>query len=92
MIIFVGIKTRTDMFAKEVYVRRRKTLLGKMRESGESGIILLVGNAEAPAQYKDNCYKWRQESTWLYYMGPIPMIRGLQLRGSEQGPFRHLHR
>ncbi len=69
LIIFVGNKTRTDMFAKEVYVNRRRTLLAKMREAGESGVILLVGNAEAPAQYKDNCYKWRQDSTWLYYMG-----------------------
>ena len=57
------------MFAKEVYVNRRRTLLAKMREAGESGVILLVGNAEAPAQYRDNCYKWRQDSTWLYYMG-----------------------
>ena len=57
------------MFAKEVYVRRRKTLLDKMRAAGADGIILFVGNAEAPAQYKDNCYKWRQDSTWLYYMG-----------------------
>ena len=57
------------MFAKEVYVRRRETLLRKMRQAGADGIILLTGNAEAPAQYKDNCYKWRQDSTWLYYMG-----------------------
>ena len=57
------------MFAKEVYVRRRKVLLEKMRAAGADGIILFVGNAEAPAQYKDNCYKWRQDSTWLYYMG-----------------------
>ena len=57
------------MFAKNVYVRRRKTLLQKMRQAGADGIILFVGNAEAPAQYKDNCYKWRQDSTWLYYMG-----------------------
>ena len=57
------------MFAKEVYVRRRQTLLAKMREAGEKGLILFVGNAEAPAQYKDNCYKWRQDSTWLYFMG-----------------------
>jgi Xaa-Pro aminopeptidase len=40
-----------------------------MREAGESGLILFVGNAEAPAQYKDNCYKWRQDSSWLYYWG-----------------------
>ena len=57
------------MFAKEVYVRRRATLLAKMREAGQSGLVLFVGNAEAPAQYKDNCYKWRQDSTWLYYVG-----------------------
>jgi Xaa-Pro aminopeptidase len=40
-----------------------------MREAGQSGLILFVGNAEAPAQYKDNCYKWRQDSSWLYYWG-----------------------
>ena len=57
------------MFAKEVYVRRRAELAKKMREAGQSGIILFVGNAEAPAQYKDNCYKWRQDSSWLYYWG-----------------------
>ena len=57
------------MFAKEVYVRRRQTLLAKMREAGEKGLILFIGNAEAPAQYKDNCYKWRQDSSWLYYFG-----------------------
>ena len=57
------------MFPKEVYVRRREILLQKMREAGESGLILFIGNVEAPAQYKDNCYKWRQDSTWLYYFG-----------------------
>ena len=57
------------MFQKEVYVRRRQTLLKKMRDAGESGIILFIGNAEAPAQYKDNCYKWRQDSSWLYFWG-----------------------
>ena len=57
------------MFTKEVYVRRRAELLKKMREAGQNGIILFIGNAEAPAQYRDNCYKWRQDSTWLYYFG-----------------------
>ena len=57
------------MFAKEVYVRRRATLAQKMREAGQNGIILFIGNAEAPAQYKDNCYKWRQDSSWLYFWG-----------------------
>ena len=57
------------MFTKEVYVARRAALLAKMRAAGEKGIILFIGNAEAPAQYKDNCYKWRQDSSWLYYFG-----------------------
>ena len=57
------------MFSKEVYIRRRATLLAKMREAGQSGLVLFLGNADAPAQYRDNCYKWRQDSTWLYYMG-----------------------
>ena len=57
------------MFAKEVYVRRRLALVQKMREAGQNGLILFIGNAEAPAQYKDNCYKWRQDSSWLYYWG-----------------------
>jgi len=55
------------MFAKEIYVRRRKALVEKLR--GESGILLFIGNVNAPAQYRDNCYKWRQDSTWLYFFG-----------------------
>ena len=66
------------MFSKEVYSRRRETLLQKLRNDGQSGLILLVGNAEAPAQYKDNCYKWRQDSTWLYYFGlDLPLYAAL---------------
>ncbi len=57
------------MFAKEVYVRRRATLLQKMQAAGQKGLVLFIGNAEAPAQYKDNCYKWRQDSSWLYFFG-----------------------
>lgn len=57
------------MFAKEVYIRRRQTLLAKMKEKGAKGIALFVGNVEAPAQYRDNCYKFRQDSSWLYFFG-----------------------
>ena len=57
------------MFEKQVYVARRQQLLAKMAAAGQKGIILFVGNVEAPAQYKDNCYKWRQDSSWLYYFG-----------------------
>ena len=57
------------MFEKSVYVRRRAGLLERLRKSGARGIVLFVGNVEAPAQYKDNCYKWRQDSSWLYFFG-----------------------
>lgn len=57
------------MFVKEVYVKRRRELLKRLQENGAHGLALFVGNVEAPAQYKDNCYKWRQDSSWLYYFG-----------------------
>ena len=60
------------MFSKEVYARRRQTLVAKMADSaaeGKRGIALFIGDTEAPAQYKDNCYKFRQDSTWLYFFG-----------------------
>lgn len=60
------------MFAKEVYIARRKALVEKMAltaPEGKRGIALFVGNVEAAAQYKDNPYKFRQDSSWLYYFG-----------------------
>lgn len=60
------------MFSKDVYARRRQTLVAKMADSaaeGKRGIALFIGNTEAPAQYKDNCYKFRQDNTWLYFFG-----------------------
>ena len=61
-----------DMFSKEIYVRRRRVLIDKMTAmlpEGNRGIVLFIGNVDAPAQYKDNCYKYRQDSSWLYYFG-----------------------
>ena len=55
------------MFTKDIYTSRRKKLLELLK--GEKGIAVFIGNVEAPAQYKDNCYKFRQDSTWLYYFG-----------------------
>lgn len=41
----------------------------KMREAGATGIAVFLGNADTAAQYRDNCYKFRQDSSWLYYFG-----------------------
>ncbi len=49
------------------YLKRRNRLRELL--SGESGIVVFVGNVESAAQYRDNGYKWRQDSNWLYFFG-----------------------
>jgi Xaa-Pro aminopeptidase len=53
------------MFNRETYVQRQQELLKKVN----SGIILLPGNEESPMNYTDNPYRFRQDSTFLYYFG-----------------------
>jgi Xaa-Pro aminopeptidase len=53
------------MFGKEVYIRRRESLIRKVG----NGIILLLGNEETPMNYRDNTYHFRQDSTFLYFFG-----------------------
>ncbi len=53
------------MFDSSVYIRRRQAL----REKVGSGLILILGNNEAPANYPDNAYKFRQDSSFLYFFG-----------------------
>lgn len=53
------------MFAKEIYTSRRE----RLRSILSSGIVLLPGNSEASANYPDNCYRFRQDSTFLYFFG-----------------------
>ena len=60
------------MFDKEVYVRRRRTLLGLMKDTAAEdsrGIAIFLGNADAPQNYRGNDYKFRQESSFIYYWG-----------------------
>ena len=59
-------KTVSIMFSKETYVRRRTEL----KKQIESGVILLFGNNEAPANYPANAYSpFRQDSSFVYYFG-----------------------
>lgn len=53
------------MFEAQIYQQRRAAL----RQQVASGIILLLGNNEAPANYPDNTYKFRQDSSFLYFFG-----------------------
>ena len=49
------------MFDSATYQRRRQALRNKV----QNGIILILGNNEAPANYPDNTYKFRQDSSFL---------------------------
>jgi Xaa-Pro aminopeptidase len=55
------------MFKKETYTDRRKTLITKMKNNG--GIVLLPGHTDSPVNYAANAYRFRQESSFLYYFG-----------------------
>ena len=51
--------------SKETYIRRRAQL---KRDMG-SGLLLFLGNDEAAMNYADNTYRFRQDSTFLYFFG-----------------------
>ena len=62
------------MFKSEVYTRRREELHKKIK----SGIALFISNAEAPMNYPDNTYHYRQDSDFLYFFGiDLPGLTGL---------------
>ena len=51
--------------SKESYLRRR----AKLKSDLGSGLLLFLGNAEVGMNYADNTYKFRQDSTFLYFFG-----------------------
>ena len=53
------------MFNSDTYIARRQYL--KQNISG--GLILLLGNIDAPMNYTDNTYYFRQDSSFLYFFG-----------------------
>ena len=53
------------LFSKETYMQRRAVL----RQCVESGLIVLFGNNDSPMNYPANAYKFRQDSSFLYYFG-----------------------
>lgn len=53
------------MFETATYINRRKTL----KQQIDSGLILLLGNEHSGMNYADNHYRFRQDSTYLYYTG-----------------------
>lgn len=57
------------MFDSSVYSGRRRSLLALMREKATTGIAVFLGNNEAPMAYRGNDYKFRQDSSFLYFWG-----------------------
>ncbi len=53
------------MFSQKTYIERRKVV----KEKVGKGVMLLFGNEESPMNYTDNPYRFRQDSTFLYYFG-----------------------
>jgi len=60
------------LFDKQVYTDRRQVL---KQNIANDGLILLLGNEYSSMNYKDNCYPFRQDSSFLYYFGlDIPAL------------------
>lgn len=53
------------MFPTATYEYRRKVLASRFSD----GLLIFLGNNESPMNYADNCYPFRQDSTYLYYFG-----------------------
>ena len=53
------------MFTEQTYIQRRDLLISQVG----SGVILLLGHDESPMNYTNNTYPFRQDSTFLYYIG-----------------------
>lgn len=62
------------MFDSKVYSERRLKLRKKIR----SGLVLILGNNEAPMNYPANTYHFRQDSNFLYFFGlDLPGLVGV---------------
>ncbi|RPI76945.1 MAG: M24 family metallopeptidase [Desulfobacteraceae bacterium] len=53
------------MFSPKTHIERRDQLKKELK----TGVILLLGNDPSPVNYPANAYPFRQDSTFLYYIG-----------------------
>lgn len=62
------------MFSASTYIARRAELCRRIAK----GVILIPGNNPSPFNYPNNCYSFRQDSTFLYYFGlNLPSLTAL---------------
>lgn len=69
------------MFNQSIYIERRQQLKRLLK----SGIVLIPGNHEPAINYPANTYKFRQDSTFLYFFGiDLPDLFGIiDLEGDD---------
>ena len=53
------------IFYKNIYIERREFLKKRLG----SGLVIFFGNNDSPVNYPSNIYKFRQDSSFLYYFG-----------------------
>jgi len=53
------------VFEKRIYQERRRRLVDEI----ENGLILLLGNTDSAFNSEGNCYRFRQDSSFLYFCG-----------------------
>ncbi|NSW46368.1 MAG: aminopeptidase P N-terminal domain-containing protein [Bacteroidales bacterium] len=62
------------MFEKSKYIERRQKLISLVKQ----GLIVLLGNKEVSLNYPANTYAFRQDSSFLYFIGiNIPNIAAI---------------
>ncbi|MGQ8867802.1 aminopeptidase P family protein [Myroides sp. TSA_177.3] len=54
------------MFSTQTYLKRREKLIQRVEDTG---LLLFLSNGENPINFEDNTYRFRQDSTFLYYFG-----------------------
>lgn len=63
-----------EFFSQQTYIRRRSQLKSQL----SSGLLFFMGNQECGMNYRDNAYRFRQDSTFLYYFGiQLPDLFGV---------------
>ncbi len=59
------------MFPSSTYQERRISLLHGLAARGiDDGLVVILGSRESPINYADNVYPFRQDSSFLYFIGP----------------------
>ncbi|MDX2478738.1 MAG: aminopeptidase P family protein [Desulfuromusa sp.] len=61
----IEVSNEMTTFKVEIYQLRRQKLVQQVK----SGLILLLGNVDSPFNSADNCYRFRQASSFLYFCG-----------------------